>query len=548
MNGFNLGEASTGIPSLAKSPKASRNSDLLSTLNVPDRTKFEYQFEFDTKAEETYGEIVEDSKSNQEDVETTEDLFKNFEDWLIKNGAEFPDLYLKNYGNDVRGVHSKRSIDSYVCIVSIPEKCLITDFMGRTETAIGRKLFSEKCSLSTPNLMAVILYILTTRDDPNNFFQPYYKILPKSYSNFPIFWGEDKLAWLEGSPLIDDIIERKRNMRADYDEVCRVCPEFTRYSFEEFLEVRTAVGSRNFGIVINGEKRTAMVPYSDMLNHFRPRETSWTFENSRNAFTITSISPLQAGQQVMDSYGKKCNSKFFLHYGFAVECNREEDGRCQNELLYRMSFTDAANDPLRETRLTFLGSSRATRGFRVSMNIEDKATAEALSYLRFKVADKNELNALITRHSVPRSTGSIHARGGRDAIIPFVSPRNEANALAQMAEYSRRQLNRYPQSREGNLAVLNSGNVAPFTDRRTALVVVLSEQEICHFWINAAYTLCPILKEKSGLALRVALRSLPETTEAEKDLYRYAATIAEEVGKTLTPWEKQECINSSKLI
>jgi histone-lysine N-methyltransferase SETD3 len=67
------------------------------------------------------------------------------------------------------------------------------------------------------------------------------------------------------------------------------------------------VGSRNFGININGVKRTTMVPWADMLNHFRPRETSWTFDNSQQGFTMTSLKQLSSGQQIMDSYGKKCN-------------------------------------------------------------------------------------------------------------------------------------------------------------------------------------------------------------------------------------------------
>ena len=69
-----------------------------------------------------------------------------------------------------------------------------------------------------------------------------------------------------------------------------------------------------------------------MLNHFRPRETSWTFDNSQQGFTMTSLKSLSSGQQIMDSYGKKCNSKFLMHYGFAIENNREEDGKCQNEM------------------------------------------------------------------------------------------------------------------------------------------------------------------------------------------------------------------------
>ena len=44
-----------------------------------------------------------------------------------------------------------------------------------------------------------------------------------------------------------------------------------------------------------------------MLNHLRPRQTKWAYDSRRQQFIITSLVPLCAGQQVYDSYGKKCN-------------------------------------------------------------------------------------------------------------------------------------------------------------------------------------------------------------------------------------------------
>jgi len=516
-------------------------------LLVPDRLKFEsavaleqsQQAEDDLSArdmvEKKAGEDDGDSKDKNE-------LFEEFEEWLLECGAKFPDLYLKRYTGDVRGVHAKRRVGPYQCLVQIPLRCLITDYMGRTETAIGRKLFSSHASLSTPNLIAVIVYILTTREDPNHFFQPYYRILPKDYTNFPIFWDEEQLSWLTGSPLVEDIAERKRNMRADYDEVCRVCPEFSRFSFDEFLEVRTAVGSRNFGIVVHDNKRTAMVPYADMLNHYRPRETSWTFDDSKNAFTITSLSALQGNQQVMDSYGKKCNAKFLLHYGFAVEVNREEDGKCQNEVYLRLSLPPSEMDELHDLRLSILGPSRASRGFRLSMNIEDKATAEALGYCRVAVSNDEELRQIMVQCGISESSEngmrehmprrSYRDSSFRDLAISFVNPRNEIAALEMLATACQKQLEHYTSTYEDNMALAQDPSITPFSVRRTALIVIMGEQEICHYWIYACDTISSILAEQQDsdrTPLHMALRSLPRSTHKEADLYRYATRIAYEL-------------------
>ena len=41
----------------------------------------------------------------------------------------------------------------------------------------------------------------------------------------------------------------------------------------------------------------------------RPRETSWTYDDTRGAFTITALRGLNQGEQIYDSYGRKCNSR-----------------------------------------------------------------------------------------------------------------------------------------------------------------------------------------------------------------------------------------------
>ena len=201
---------------------------------------------------------------------------------------------------------------------------------------------------------------------------------------------------MEGSDLVRQIEDRKANIAADYNAVCRCCPDFgERHTLQDFLWCRTAVGSRNFGITINGVKRTTMVPYSDMLNHYRPRETSWTFDDSQQSFTMTSLAPIAIGQQVMDSYGKKCNSKFLLHYGFAIETNREEDGRCQNEIFVEFKMPDKETDPHHNQRLQLAGP---TLSIRCMMTFDEKRTQEAFSYCRLAVANQEELADIQVSH------------------------------------------------------------------------------------------------------------------------------------------------------
>ena len=269
-----------------------------------DRRKF-YHPAVDT---ELVGEAVQEQ-------EQAEDKFTLFVKWMKEHGAKFPDQHLVKYTEECRGVHAKKDIPRDRQIAFVPLKLLIHEGHGQN-TKVGAKVWnSPNNNIIVPAHTQVIIYMLlqgartaARGEKCDAFHAPYYKILPENFDCFPIFWNKEEMSWLEGSDLVRQIRDRRRNILADHHEVSRIYPEWSeQFTEEDFLWCRTAVGSRNFGININGVKRTTMVPWADMLNHFRPRETSWTFDNSQQGFTMTSLKQLSSGQQIMDSYGKKCN-------------------------------------------------------------------------------------------------------------------------------------------------------------------------------------------------------------------------------------------------
>lgn len=133
--------------------------------------------------------------------------------------------------------------------------------------------------------------------------------------------------------MLKQIEERNHAIAADYQSICNVVPSFNSIcSLDEFKWARMCVCSRNFGLIVNGIQTAALVPYADMLNHYRPRETKWQFDDSLQAFTVVSLQGIHTGDQVYDSYGRKCNHRFLLNYGFSVENNIETDGCCPNEV------------------------------------------------------------------------------------------------------------------------------------------------------------------------------------------------------------------------
>jgi hypothetical protein len=46
-----------------------------------------------------------------------------------------------------------------------------------------------------------------------------------------------------------------------------------------------------------------------------------------NGFVIIANKAISRGEQVFDSYGRKCNSRFFVNYGFTLDQNEDNEGR-----------------------------------------------------------------------------------------------------------------------------------------------------------------------------------------------------------------------------
>jgi histone-lysine N-methyltransferase SETD3 len=127
-----------------------------------------------------------------------------------------------------------------------------------------------------------------------------------------------------------------------------------------------------------------------MLNHRRPKQTAWSYSDERKGFIIESLEDVERGGHVYDSYGKKCNSRFLLNYGFIVLDN---DG---NEVALKVNYK--SDDPCIKTKTTLLKENPQTKTFRVMASIEEENTVEFLNFLRFVNIRDNQtvLEVLVT--------------------------------------------------------------------------------------------------------------------------------------------------------
>jgi histone-lysine N-methyltransferase SETD3 len=166
------------------------------------------------------------------------------------------------------------------------------------ETPIGNKILNANLDLLSPKHCLLSTLLLIEKADPNSKWKLYLDILPKSYNNFPVFYQPEEFNELEGSPFLEQIYQKINDIKTDYNLIYKAEPDFKKYSFEEFMQMRMAVSSRIFGIKVNGRKTDCLAPLADMLNHKRPRQTQWFFSDDIKCFVIKATQEIDVDDQV----------------------------------------------------------------------------------------------------------------------------------------------------------------------------------------------------------------------------------------------------------
>jgi histone-lysine N-methyltransferase SETD3 len=417
------------------------------------------------------------------------DVFTSMVHWLREGGALFPKLYLQYYSEDYRGVHCLTKVPADDVVLYVPFKYIMTSEVAKASD-IGKKIVSSGVDLRSKHSF-LASYLLQEKAKKASFWDPYINILPAKYANMPIFFDEDLLKWLKGSFCLGKIADRIDSLRREYDNIRRAVPEFAEYSHEQFIWARLVVITRIFGLVIQGNKTDGLVPYADMLNHKRPRETKWTFDDDRYGFLITSLKTIQRGEQIFDSYGRKCNSRFFVNYGFALDENEDNEGGDEgkkgkgpsdNEAVLRVELP--ADDAAYQMKLRFLGGRafQARREFQIPANYKEKKCKELFSFMRLIHAQDSELMLLSSSDGLKL-----------DDIEP-ISIRNEIAALTTLKRVAAETLTGYPESLEHDRKLLASGELVMFSNKRNCVVQRHGEKEVLAWLCECADKAIPLLQ------------------------------------------------------
>jgi len=242
--------------------------------------------------------------------------------------------------------------------------------------------------------------------------------------------------------------------------------------------------TRIFGLVIEGNKTDGLVPYADMLNHKKPREsgkaldeceTKWTFEDSQNGFIITTVKAIGRGEQIFDSYGRKCNSRFFVNYGFTLIDNVED-----NEAMIRECLP--ATDPHYRMKIGLLGARdhSARREFQIPAGYSQKKVKELFSFMRFVHARDSELMLLSSADSFKLEE------------IEQISAVNEAKVLQDLKLACEVSLAAFPDTMEHDEKLLAT-ELTEWGNRRNCVVMRRGEKQVLRWFLSLVDLALPLL-------------------------------------------------------
>ena len=403
-----------------------------------------------------------------------QDKYDALTKWLIEGGASFPNLLLRYYTMDYRGIHAKRRLEEGEIILKVPLDLIMTSEVAMA-SKIGQEIEKSGCNLRSSHSW-LAAFLLQEKYNPMSKFAPYIATLPEHYRNMPVFFDDEELKMLKGSLTIKMISDRKISLKSEYDNICKYVPSFADYHYLDFFWSRLAVITRIFGFEVGNVKTDGLVAMADMLNHKRPNETSWTFDNSINSFTITTTRRLLKGAQIFDSYGRKCNSRYFVNYGFALDTN--EDNQTVIHLSLPKPTFEEGEEAKQEQSAMFALKHRKLRGqhhrrFQIPFEHKERVTRKATSYLRIV-------------HATPEELAGIP---DNQEIFKPVSLQNELKVMKSIAEACQVALDGFDTSVVEDNKILQSNSKDLTMNQRACIIMRRGEKEVCEAYIDLYKTI-----------------------------------------------------------
>ena len=477
----------------------------IAMFNIDKAKEVISNYEAKNGKKESFADISKQIEDKEKEIESNIKKYKSYPKflrfirYLYDKGAYVNKIDIVLTDETNRSVITTGQILKKENILRIPYEALITLELAQ-ESEIGKSITSTvKKQLKSPNHCVFTTYLLSEMEKgESSKWKFYLDMLPESYDNFPVFYKEKEEQLLKGTSFLQIVNSKKKEIYQDYVTLCGVINNFQRFSYDNFCKVRMIVSSRIFGVKIKNLKTEVFAPYADMLNHRRVRQTHWNYEDSYNAFVISAIENIEPGYELYDSYGKKCNSRFLLNYGFTLENNEDNE--------YKLSITLAENSYKYKEKSAILKNS-ITKKFTLRKDLEDTQTALLFSFLRFVCFDGDT---------------NLYKDYKAENVLNPISMNNEIMMLKKLQESIEFLLRDYDTSLEDDVTLLATKKSTLSFNEMNCITMRISEKEILRFYSDLAkYCIALFSKE------RTAIEAMMKEENKDKQLLIYSSYIKE---------------------
>lgn len=329
-------------------------------------------------------------------------------DWLSRQGVKLPAVTIAPDARAGRTVLAAEDIREGQTVLSIPDPAILTLDVAR-KSPIGRQMRAADMDLPSGHSY-LAAHLLAERQRGSSPFKAYIDTLPTRFPTVPLFFPKELLPVLRGTFAASLMTRRREALCRDFVVLRNKVAAFREVRLRDYFWARTVVVSRVFGLEMRGATTEALVPLADMINHGRPPAIDWAYDDAKAAFVMTATRPIAKGEELNDSYGRKPNGRFFVHYGFALEAGADDEV----ELHFALPRGDSGPGA-KAAILDRLGGPES--GYRVTNKLRHDDTERTFTFLRAACASGSEL---------AKAARLVEA----DKPVPALSARTEIAALA----------------------------------------------------------------------------------------------------------------------
>ncbi|XP_074361450.1 uncharacterized protein LOC141701718 isoform X2 [Apium graveolens] len=180
----------------------------------------------------------------------------------------------------------------------------------------------------------LLLWSMKEKHNRDSNFKFYFDALPAVF-NTGLSFGVDALLELDGTLLLEEIVQAKEHLRSQYDELFPALyhdhPDIfppDLYTWEHFLWACELWYSNSMKVVFPDERfQTCLVPVAGFLNHsINPHIMQYgKVDSTTNSLKFPLSRPCNAGEQCFLSYGKLSCSHVVTFYGFSTQADNPYD-------------------------------------------------------------------------------------------------------------------------------------------------------------------------------------------------------------------------------